>query len=143
LEARDVTFTCISRAPLDKIQAYEKRMGWSFPWASSHGSDYNFDMEISQPEEIARQWLADGVPSVVARNARDCGTEPATYVSESPVLNTYALQGGTVCLTYSTTARGLEFMMTYYSLLDRTPFGRNEGEEPTMWLRRHDEYANQ
>jgi predicted dithiol-disulfide oxidoreductase (DUF899 family) len=143
LKARDVTFACISRAPLDKIQAYQKRMGWTFPWASSHGSDYNFDLDISLPEEVTRQWLADGVPSVVVKNADECGTEPATYVAESPVLNTYALQDGTVYLTYSTTARGLEVMMTYYGLLDRTPRGRDEGDEPTMWLRRHDEYDGQ
>jgi predicted dithiol-disulfide oxidoreductase (DUF899 family) len=57
-----VTFTCISRAPLGKLQAYKRRMGWSFPWASSHGSDYNFDLEISRPEEVTRQFLADSVP---------------------------------------------------------------------------------
>src|SRR5215470_17388954 len=98
LNARDVTFTCISRAPLDKLQAYKARMGWSFPWASSYQSDYNFDLEISRPEETARQWLASGTPPVVARFARDCGTEPASYLSESPVLNSYALDGRDVYL---------------------------------------------
>src|ERR1700726_4287359 len=113
LNARDVTFSCISRAPLDKLQAYKRRMGWSFPWASSHGTDYNFDLEISRPEEATREFLAGGVPPVGARLAQECGTEPAAYLSESPVMSTYALEDETVYLTYSTTARGLEFMMGY------------------------------
>jgi predicted dithiol-disulfide oxidoreductase (DUF899 family) len=141
LNARDVTFTCISRAPLDKLQAYRRRMGWSFPWVSSYGSDYNFDLEISRPEEVTRGFLADGVPPVATRLAEECGTEPAAYLSEAPVLSAYALEDGTVYLTYSTTARGLEFMMGYYGFLDRAPLGRNEGDPPQMWMRRHDEYG--
>ena len=140
LNARDVTFTCISRAPLEKLQAYKRRMGWSFPWASSHGSDYNFDLEISRPEEATREFLAGGVPAVAAQLARECGTEPAAYLSEAPVMSAYALEGETVYLTYSTTARGLEFMMGYYGFLDRAPLGRDEGDPPQMWIRRHDEY---
>jgi predicted dithiol-disulfide oxidoreductase (DUF899 family) len=140
LNARDVTFTCISRAPLDKLQAYRRRMGWSFPWVSSYRSDYNFDLEISRPEEVTRGFLADGVPPVATRLAEECGTEPAAYLSEAPVLSAYALEDGTVYLTYSTTARGLEFMMGYYGFLDRAPLGRNEGDPPQMWMRRHDEY---
>ena len=141
LNARDVTFTCVSRAPLEKLQAYEERMGWSFPWASSYGSDYNFDLEISRPEEATRELLAGGVPPVVEGLAQECGTEPAAYLSEAPVLSAYALQDGTVYLTYSTTARGLEFMMSYYGFLDRAPLGRDEGDPPEMWVRRHDEYG--
>jgi len=140
LNARGVTFTAISRAPLDKLLGYRQRMGWTFPWASSYGSDYNFDLEISRPEEVTRAALADGVPPVVTRLADDCGTEPAAYLSEMPVMSSYALDGGTVYLTYSTTARGLEFMMGYYGFLDRSPLGRNEGDPPEMWLHRHDEY---
>jgi predicted dithiol-disulfide oxidoreductase (DUF899 family) len=142
LNARDVTFTCISRAPLDKLQAYRRRMGWSFPWASSYGSDYNFDLEISRPEETTRQFLAGGVPEVAARLADECGTEPAAYLSEAPVMSAYALEDDTVYLAYSTTARGLEFMMGYYGFLDRAPRGRNEGDPPQMWMRRHDEYQD-
>jgi len=142
LNARDVTFTCISRAPLDKLQTYRRRMGWSFPWASSYGSDYNFDLEISRPEETTRQFLAGGVPEVAARLADECGTEPAAYLSEAPVMSAYALEDGTVHLAYSTTARGLEFMMGYYGFLDRAPHGRNEGDPPQMWMRRHDEYQD-
>ena len=134
-----MTFTCISRAPLDKLQA-SKRMGWSFPWASSHGSDYNFDLEVSRPEEATREFLAGGVPAVAAQLARECGTEPAAYLSEAPVLSAYAVEGATVYLTYSTTARGLEFMMGYYGFLDRAPLGRDESDPPQMWIRRHDEY---
>jgi predicted dithiol-disulfide oxidoreductase (DUF899 family) len=140
LNARDVTFTCISRAPLDKLQAYRRRMGWSFPWASSHGSDYNFDLEISRPEEATRELLAGGVPAVAVQLAQECGTEPAAYLSEAPVMSAYALEDGNVYLTYSTTARGLEFMMGYYGFLDRAPLGRNEGDSAQLWLRRHDEY---
>jgi predicted dithiol-disulfide oxidoreductase (DUF899 family) len=142
LNARDVTFTCVSRAPLDKIQAYKQRMGWQFPWASSHGSDYNVDLQITNPEETVRGWLAAGIPPVAARNAEVCGTEPVSYLAESPVMITYALDNGSVYLTYSTTARGLEFMMGYYALLDRTPGGRDEGDAGQMWLRRHDEYSS-
>jgi predicted dithiol-disulfide oxidoreductase (DUF899 family) len=140
LNARDATFTCISRAPLEKLQAYKRRMGWSFPWASSHGSDYNFDLAISRPEEATREALAGGVPAVAVQLAEECGTEPTAYLSEAPVMSTYALENGTVYLTYSTTARGLEFMMGYYGFLDRTPLGRNEGDPPQLWMRRHDEY---
>ena len=142
MNARDVTFTGISRAPLEKLQAYKQRMGWSFPWASSYGSDYNFDLEISRPEETTRQFLAGGVPEVAARLADECGTEPAAYLSEAPVMSAYALEDGTVHLAYSTTARGLEFMMGYYGFLDRAPHGRNEGDPPQMWMRRHDEYQD-
>ena len=120
LNARDATFTCISQAPLDKLQAYKRRMGWTFPWASSHGSDYNFDLEISRPVEETRKFLAGGAPGVAVELAQECGTEPAAYLSEAPVLSTYAVEDGTVHLTYSTTARGLEFMMGYYGFLDRT-----------------------
>ena len=140
LNARGVTFTAISRAPLDKLLGYRQRMGWTFPWASSYGTDYNFDLEISRPEEVTRAALAGGVPPVVTRLADDCGTEPAAYLSEMPVMSSYALDGATVYLTYSTTARGLEFMMGYYGFLDRSPLGRNEGDPPEMWLHRHDEY---
>jgi len=140
LNARDVTFSCISRAPLEKLQAYKRRMGWTFPWASSYGTDYNFDLEISRPEEATREFLADGVPPVATQLAQECGTEPAAYLSEAPVMSAYALEDDTVYLTYSTTARGLEFMMGYYGFLDRAPLGRNEGDPPQMWVRRHDEY---
>jgi predicted dithiol-disulfide oxidoreductase (DUF899 family) len=143
LNARDVTFTCISRAPLGKLRGYKRRMGWSFPWASSHGSDYNFDLEISRPEEATREMLGSAVPPVVTQLAHECGTEPVAYLSEAPVMSSYAVDDEAVYLTYSTTARGLEFMMGYYGFLDRAPLGRNEGDPPEMWVRRHDEYGDE
>ncbi|HEX2317865.1 MAG TPA: DUF899 domain-containing protein [Streptosporangiaceae bacterium] len=143
LNAREVTFTSISRAPIDKIQAYQQRMGWTFPWASSFDSDYNFDLQTSEPEETVRGWLANGVPPIVARNADMCGTEPLEYMSERPAMSTYALEDGNVYLAYSTTARGLEFMMDYYAFLDRTPAGRNEGDQPQSWVQHHDKYPAQ
>ena len=94
LNARGTTFTCISRAPLDKLQAYKQRMGWDFPWASSYGGDYAVDLGITYPTETARGWLAGGVPPLVAKIAEECGTEPAVYVSESPIMNTYTLEDG-------------------------------------------------
>src|SRR5215475_6747973 len=140
LNARGVTFICISRAPLEKLQAYRQRMGWTFGWASSYRTDYNFDLEISRPEDATREFLAGGVPPVLAGLAQECGTEPAAYMSEAPVMSAYAMEDGVVYQTYSTTARGLEFMMGYYGFLDRAPAGRNEGDPPEMWIRRHDEY---
>ena len=76
LNARDVTFTCTSRAPLDKLQAYKRRMGWNFPWASSYGSDYNFDLEISLPEEATRELLAGSVPRSPPSWRRSAGPSP-------------------------------------------------------------------
>jgi len=141
LNAHDVTFTCVSRAPLDKLQAYKERMGWSFPWASAYRGDYKFDLGTSHPEETARQWLAAGTPAEVAKNAGECGTDPVGYLTETPAMYTYALADGRVYLTYSTTARGLEFMMDYYAFMDRTPTGRDETKEGALWRRRHDEYG--
>jgi predicted dithiol-disulfide oxidoreductase (DUF899 family) len=139
LNARDVTFTCVSRAPLDKLLAYRSRMGWSFPWASSYDSDYKFDLDTSHTEETTREWVAGGTSPLLAKAAADCGVEPATYLTETPAMTTYATDGDTVYLTYATTGRGLEIMMGYYPLLDRVPLGRDE-PDGAMWLRRHDEY---
>ncbi len=141
LRARDATFLCISRAPLERLQAYKRRMGWSFPWVSSHGSDFNFDFGASHTQEELAPLLAGNlgpVPGVAA----DCGTDPAGYLSEGPVFSVFALEDGVVYHTYSTTARGLEFMLGYYAFLDRAPNGRNEGEPPEMWVHRHDEYQD-
>src|SRR5207244_5679123 len=86
---------------------------------------------ISRPEDATRELLAGGVPTVATRLAEECGTQPAAYLSERPVMSAYALQNRTVYLTYSTTARGLEFMMGYYGFLDRAPLGRDEGDPPS------------
>jgi predicted dithiol-disulfide oxidoreductase (DUF899 family) len=141
LRAKDVTLIAISRAPLAKLQAFKKRMGWSFPWASSYGSDFNFDMQASQSDENVKAMLAGWEPTeTVNRFAAECGTDPAGYLTEAPVLNSFALEDGVVYQTYTTTARGLEFMLGYYGLLDRAPLGRNEGDPVQNWQKRHDEY---
>jgi predicted dithiol-disulfide oxidoreductase (DUF899 family) len=142
LNGRDVTFWAISRAPLEKLQAYKRRMGWRFPWASSAGGDFNFDMEASRSRAAAESFFENiEVPPIVKQLADACGTDAAGYVSEGPVFSAFALDDGVVYQTYATTARGGEFMMGYYGYLDRVPLGRNEGDPPTPgWLRRHDEY---
>jgi len=141
LQARGVTFLCISRAPLDKLQAYKRRMGWSFPWVSSHRSDFNFDFGASRTkEELAP--ILDGNLGPVPGLAADCGTDPAGYLAEGPVFSAFALEDGVVYYTYSTSARGLEFMLGYYGFLDRAPKGRDEGDPPEMWVRRQDEYQD-
>ena len=140
LNARDVTFLCISRAPLEKLQAYKRRMDWTFPWASSHGSDFNFDFDASHTPEQLAPFLAGDIPPAVTQMAAACGTDPAGYVAEGPALTAFALSDGVVYQTYSTTARGLEIMMGFYPLLDRVAKGRDEEGATEFWLRRHDEY---
>jgi hypothetical protein len=105
-------------------------MGWSFPWASSHGSDHNFDLDISRPEKATRAFLAGAVPAVAAQPAQECGTGPAAYLPRRRVKRTYALKDRTVYLTYSTTTHGLELMMGYHRFLNRAPLGRSEGDSP-------------
>ena len=139
LRARDVTFTCISRAPLQKLLAYRERMGWKFPWASSGGTDFNVDFGVGHTaEEVAP--MLEGPLGPVPDIAAQCGTDPAGFLLEGPGLSAFALDDGVVYHTYSTYQRGLEVLMGYYPLLDRAPFGRNEGDPPEVWMRRHDEY---
>ncbi len=140
LNARDVTFVCISRAPLDKLLAYRQRMGWSFPWASSQGTDFNADFGAAHTEEELKPFLESGNLGPVPQLAAECGTDPAGYLSEGPALTSFALADGVVYQTYSATARGLEVMLGYYGLLDRAPRGRDESGAAAVWLRRHDEY---
>jgi predicted dithiol-disulfide oxidoreductase (DUF899 family) len=141
LMARGVTMICVSRAPLEKLLAYRERMGWSFNWASSYESDFNFDFERSQTRDRVSAMLGDEAPQVVSRFASQCGTDPVGYLSEGPGLSVFALSDEDVYLTYSTTARGLEPVMVYYGILDRVPGGRDEGDPPDpSWLRRHDEF---
>jgi predicted dithiol-disulfide oxidoreductase (DUF899 family) len=138
LAARDVTMLLVSRAPIEKLQAYKKRMAWGLDWASAGGSDFNRDLGFTHTEEELRPFLEGEIPPTVTQNAGSCGTDVAAYVAEGPGLSAYALSDGTVYRTYVTSARGLEPAMAYYGLLDRTPIGRNEGE--LLWVRRHDEY---
>jgi predicted dithiol-disulfide oxidoreductase (DUF899 family) len=140
LKARDVTMMLVSRAPLEKLQAYRKRMGWSIDWSSTAGSDFNRDLGFTHTEEELKPFLEGEIPPIVKQNAELCGTDPAGYVAESPGVSAYTLSDGVVYRTYVTTARGLEPTMGYYFLLDRTPIGRREDDSGPFWLRRHDEY---
>ena len=140
LRAKDVTMLCASRAPLEKLQAYRRRMGWSFEWVSSAGSDFNFDFEVSATEEQLAPFLESGDLGPVPELASACGTDPAGYLSEGPGLSAFALEEGAVYHTYSAYRRGLEPLMGFYWILDRAPKGRDEGDPPDFWLRRHDEY---
>ena len=164
LKARDVTMICVSRAPLDKLLAYRQRMGWSFTWASSHDSDFNVDFGVSagegttydsaapRPEanELAllklltdQPAVRENLPLVTAQNASATGTDLEGYFSEGHGVSTFARESDTVYHCYSSYARGTEFLMGYYGILDRAPRGRDEGDQSMSWLRRHDEYHNQ
>jgi predicted dithiol-disulfide oxidoreductase (DUF899 family) len=140
LKARDVTFLCVSRAPLERLQAYKRRMGWSFPWVSSLGTDFNFDFDVSQTEEQLAPFLEADVPPIVAQLAAACGTDLAGYLAEGPGLSAFMLSDDVVYHTYSTYARGLEPLMGFYPLLDRVSKGRDEHDQSEFWIRRHDEY---
>jgi predicted dithiol-disulfide oxidoreductase (DUF899 family) len=140
LNADDVTFLCVSRAPLNKLQAYKRRLGWQFPWVSSLGGDFNFDFGASRTREEAASFVEGGASPVLVDLAARSGTDPAGYLSEGPALNAFTLSDGAVYQTYSAYARGLEILMGYYPLLDRVPKGRNEEGQTEFWLRRHDEY---
>jgi predicted dithiol-disulfide oxidoreductase (DUF899 family) len=141
LRARDVTMICVSHAPLEKLQAYKGRMGWSFDWASTHGSDFNFDFGFSYTEAEVQSFV-ESAPPVMSKISAMCGTDPAGFMTEGPGLSAFALADGVVHHTYATTNRGLEPLMGYYGLLDRAPTGRNEGDPPELWFRRHDEYED-
>jgi predicted dithiol-disulfide oxidoreductase (DUF899 family) len=141
LRARDVTLICSSRARLDTLLAYRERMGWSFGWVSTAGSDFHRDLGFAPTEEELKPFLDGEIPPTVSQMAELSGTDVAGYVSEAPGLSAYALSDGTVYRTYVTTARGLEPAMAYYGLLDRTPRGRHEEDDPDVWIRRHDEYG--
>ncbi|MFI2432347.1 DUF899 domain-containing protein [Streptomyces sp. NPDC018693] len=141
LTARDVTLVCSSRAPLDRLLAYRERMGWSFDWVSTIGPDFHRDLGFVYSEDELRPFLDGDIPAVVRQQAEATGTGVQEYVTEGPGLSAYALADGTVHRTYVTTARGLEFAMPYYGLLDRAPLGRQEEGADMHWLRRHDEYG--
>src|SRR5262245_56755008 len=147
LHARDVTFVFVSQAPLEKLQAYKRRMGWSFPWVSTARIDFNSDLGFSHTEEQGREAVAmmtqSGLPPIVEQNARSTGTDVAGYLTESPGFSAFIRDEGIVYETYSTTWRGLEFLMSCYPILDHAPKGRDEGEAWQLWIRRHDEYKSE
>lgn len=150
LANHDVTLLAASRAPLGKLQTYRRRMGWTFPWVSSLGSDFNLDFNVSFTEEQQRKGAIEynyehgghamdetKIPQIVADNAAMTGTDAATYTRERSGMSTFVLEEGVVYHTYSTFARGLDGLWGMYQWLDRAPKGRNE---TGVWLRRHDEY---
>jgi predicted dithiol-disulfide oxidoreductase (DUF899 family) len=143
LHARDVTLLLVSQAPLAKLQAYKRRMGWRIPWVSAANTDFNVDLGASYTPEQVRSWGLDEstLPPIVAVNAAATGTDVTGYLSQAPTMSAFTLQGGAVYQTYTTSARGVEFMMPYYPILDRAAKGRDEGGGFQTWIRRHDEYS--
>ncbi|HEX8777336.1 MAG TPA: thioredoxin family protein [Rhodanobacter sp.] len=151
LENHDVAFAAVSRAPLAKLQAYKRRMGWTFSWASAGDGAFNYDFNVAITEAQQR---AGGVeynyrrgghpitggqyPPIVHQFAATCGTEAAAYVRDRPGMSAFVREDGVVYHSYSTYARGLDGLWGMYQWLDRAPLGRNEGEG--AWWRRHDEY---
>jgi predicted dithiol-disulfide oxidoreductase (DUF899 family) len=158
LANHDVMLWAVSRAPLAKLQAYKQRLGWTFPWASSYGGDFNFDFSTSFTEEEQRTGIAynyrheaplqkrghegaeisRSTPDGPATFAAMCGTDAATYIRERPGMSAFAIEGGVIYHTYSTYARGLDGLWGMYPWLDRAPRGRNE---TGLWWHRNDEYS--
>ena len=150
LANHDVTLGAVSRAPLTKLQAYKRRMGWNFPWASSFSGDFNFDFNVSLSEQQQREgtveynyrreapWAGDGA-GLIAEFAATTGTDSATYMRERPGLSAFVLKDSVVYHTYSAFSRGLDGLWGMYQWLDRAPKGRNE---TGIWWRRHDEYGS-
>jgi predicted dithiol-disulfide oxidoreductase (DUF899 family) len=148
LANHDVMLWAVSRAPLEKLHAFKRRMGWTFPWASSFGSDFNFDFNVQLTEEQQREggaeynyereevWRPEDSEGVVTFAAMS-GTDPATYVRERPGMSAFALEDGVVYHTYSAYSRGVDGLWGMYQWLDRAPKGRNE---TGVWWRRRDEY---
>jgi predicted dithiol-disulfide oxidoreductase (DUF899 family) len=142
LKAADVTVLLASRAPLDRLLAYKERMGWdNLDWVRT-GDQFNRELGFLHTEEELKPFLESGeIPLTVEKMAELSGTDAKGYVTEGPGMSVYALDDGTVYRTYVTTSRGLEGpAMGYYTLLDRTPKGRQESADEPIWLRRHDEY---
>ncbi|NKJ51097.1 thioredoxin [Burkholderia sp. SG-MS1] len=150
LANHDVMLIAVSRAPLAKLQAYKHRMGWTFPWASSSGGDFNFDFNVSFTEEQQRTGDIDynfergghamdatPAPQPVVEFAAMSGTDPATYSRDRPGMSAFVIEDGVIYHTYSTYARGVDGLWGMYQWLDRAPKGRNESG---IWWRRHDEY---
>ncbi|MDR6633218.1 putative dithiol-disulfide oxidoreductase (DUF899 family) [Phyllobacterium sp. 1468] len=153
LANHDVTLIAVSRAPLAKLQAFKQRMGWTFPWASSFGSDFNPDFHVTFTEEQQRKGAIeynyvheDPAPAGEAGSegedifATMAGTDAATYARERPGISAFVLEDGIVYHTYSAYARGVDGIWAMYQWLDRAPKGRNE--QDGVWWRRHDEYSN-
>jgi predicted dithiol-disulfide oxidoreductase (DUF899 family) len=146
VHARDVTFVLASQASPEKLQAYERRMGWNIPWVSTARTDFNFDLGFSSTEEQTREAVApieSQLPPIAAHNGSATGTDVVGYLTQLFGFSAFVRDDGAVYHTYSTTGRGVEFLMGYYPILDRAPKGRHEGDEWQVWIRRHDEYENE
>jgi predicted dithiol-disulfide oxidoreductase (DUF899 family) len=156
LENHDVAFTAVSRAPLEKLQAYKRRMGWSFPWASSFVSDFNYDFQVTFREEqqqsgvVEHNFRAMDTRSELSdqQTLAVYGTDVATALREAPGMSAFALEDGVLYHTYSAYIRGLDALWGMYQWLDRAPRGRNEtmvrgmGDlHAAVWMRRRDEYG--
>jgi predicted dithiol-disulfide oxidoreductase (DUF899 family) len=154
LANHDVTLHAVSQAPLSKLQAYKQRMGWGFPWASSAGTDFNYDFRVTHSEQ---EWQSGSVeynfrsmdvrPSETGEEipfltqiASSVGTDWPTYRQQGPGLSAFVLEDGIVYHTYSSYERGLDAVWGMYPWLDRAPLGRNE---TGLWWRRHDGYDHQ
>jgi len=145
----DVMLWAISRAPYEKLQAYKQRMGWSFPWGSSFGSDFNFDYgvgftEFQQDHGYEYYYQDKGViapstPDAPSKFAAMCGVDDRTFLRELPGMSAFVLDDGEIFHTYSTYGRGLDALWGAYQWLDRAPLGRNE--ESGVWWKRRDEYG--
>jgi predicted dithiol-disulfide oxidoreductase (DUF899 family) len=150
LANHDVMLSAVSRAPLAKLQAYKRRMGWTFPWASSFGGDFNFDYGVGFTEEQQREGgieynyhregpsPAGGGEDGPTAFASSAGTDVATYLRERPGVSAFTVENGTVYHTYSAYSRGVDGLWGMYQWLDRAPKGRND---TGLWWRRHDEYG--
>jgi predicted dithiol-disulfide oxidoreductase (DUF899 family) len=133
LNHRDITMAAVSLAPYPAIAAYKKRMGWTFPWYSSAGSEFNFDYHVSfTPDELK-----------AAKVEYNCRLTPPPDSSEAPGISVFLNDGGNTYHTYSTYERGLDMLNVAYHYMDLVPKGRDEGEGGlTEWVRRHDEYPD-
>ncbi len=162
LENHDVAFSAISRAPLEKLQEFKRRMGWTFDWASSESSDFNHDFNVwftpeeqrgggieynyrreppmpnAQAGKTIQQWELRGGEGPVELMASMTGTDVATYTRDRPGVSAFAMQDGDIYHTYSSYARGLDGLWGMYQWLDRAPFGRNE---TGVWWKHHDRYG--
>jgi predicted dithiol-disulfide oxidoreductase (DUF899 family) len=145
LANHDVMLWAVSRAPLGKLQGYKRRMGWTFPWASSFGGDFNFDYSVGFTEQQREGGVeynyhrenALKASSPPDQNVWGTGVDRATFVRERPGMSAFVLEDGIVYHTYSTYARGVDALWGMWHWLDRAPKGRNETGH---WWRRHDEY---
>ena len=157
LANHDVMLWAVSRAPLEKLQGFKRRMGWSFPWASAFGGEFNPDFNVYFTEEEQREGQIEynyrreepvkpskksDMPSKTnpdgdSIGASLTGTDVGTYTRERPGMSAFALEDGVVYHTYSAFARGVDGLWGMYQWLDRAPKGRNEKD---LWIRHHDKY---